>query len=131
LGGALDADLLADRAPLLFKDMEFVPSASHHFKTTDRVALYAQIYDPHLQDEKPPGVKVGYRLIDEKTGKTVLSTGGVDATGFIQKGNPVIPIALKVQVDKLPPGAYRLDLQAAEEGGASSQNLSIVLTRST
>jgi len=121
LGGALDADLLADRTPLVFKDMEIVPSGSDHFKPADKVALYAQIYDPHLQDEKPPAVRVGYRVVDEKTGNVVLSTGGIDATGFIQKGNPVIPVALKVQLDKVPPGTYRLDLQAVEAGGASSQ----------
>jgi VWFA-related protein len=122
LGGALDADLLADRTPLVFKDMEIVPSGSDHFKKSDKVvALYAQIYDPHLQSDNPPAVKVGYRLVDEKNGNVVLSSGGIDATGFIQKGNLVIPVALKVQVDKVPPGTYRLDLQAAEQGGGSTQ----------
>ncbi len=121
LGGALDADLLADRTPLLFKDMEIVPSGSDHFRKTDRVALYAQIYDPHLQDEKPPLVKLGYRIVDQKTGKVAFETGSIDASGFIQKGSPVIPVALKLPLDSVPPGSYRVDLQAAEQGGASSQ----------
>jgi VWFA-related protein len=121
LGGALDADLLADRTPLVVKDLEVVPSGSDHFKKTDKVALYAQIYDPNLQGEKPPAVKVGYRLIDEKTGKTLFSTGGIDTASFIRKGSPVIPVALKIPLDNVPPGTYRVDVQAIEQGGAQTQ----------
>ena len=121
LGGALDADLLADRTPLVIKGLEVVPSGSDHFKKTDNVALYAQIYDPNLQSEKPPSVKVGYRLIDEKTGKTLFSTGGIDTAGFIQKGSPVIPVALKIPMDNVPPGTYRIDVQAIEQGGTTTK----------
>jgi VWFA-related protein len=121
LGGALDADLLADRTPLVVKGLEVVPSGSDHFKKSDNIALYAQIYDPNLQGEKPPSVKVGYRLIDEKTGKTLFSTGSIDTGGFIQKGSPVIPVALKIPLDKVPPGTYRVDVQAMEQGGSMTK----------
>jgi VWFA-related protein len=121
LGGALDADLLADRTPLVFKDVEIVPSGNNHFKKTDQLVLYAQIYDPHLQSDKPPVMKVGYRVVDEKTGKTVLSTGAIDAGKFIEKGSPVVPVALRVPLDNMPPGTYRIDMQALEQGGPATQ----------
>jgi VWFA-related protein len=121
LGGTLDADLLADRTPLLFNGMDIVPSGSDHFKKTDKVALYAQIYDPHQQNENPPGVNVGYRLVDQKTGKVVFATGAIDAGGFVRKGSPVIPFALKIPLDSVPPGSYRVDVQATEQGGSSTQ----------
>lgn len=121
LGGALDADLLADRTPLVVKDMEVIPSGSDHFKKTDKVALYAQIYEPHLQDENPPQVKIAFRVVDNKTAKTVLNSGPIDTADFIQKGNPVIPVALKLRLDDLPPGSYRLDIQALEKGGATTK----------
>jgi len=117
LGGELDAELLADRTPLIFHDMQFIPSGSDHFKKTDNVALYAQLYDPHVQQDKPPVIKVGFRIVDPKTNKTVLNTGAIDASGFIQKGNPVVPVALKVPLENLLPGTYRIDVQAIEQGG--------------
>jgi VWFA-related protein len=117
LGGALDADLLADRTPLVFKDVEIIPSGSDRFKKTDKVALFAQIYDPHLQDQNPKQVKVAFRIVDPATNKIIWASGGIDATGFIQKGNPVITVALKVPVDTVPPGTYRVEVQAGEIGG--------------
>jgi hypothetical protein len=38
----------------------------------------------------------------------------VHANNFIQKGNPVIPLGLKVKVDDLKPGSYRLLMQAVD-----------------
>jgi len=121
LGGALDADLLADRTPLLFKDMEIIPSGSDHFKKTDKVALYAQIYDPHMENETVPTVKIGFRIVDVKANKIVLTSGAVDTKDFIQKGNPVIPVALKLPLENLPPGTYRVDVQAVEMAGSSTK----------
>lgn len=126
VGAALDADLLAGRTPLVFEDVEIVPSGTDHFKKSDNLALYAQIYDPHLEtntpaadlQRRPPDVKIAYRIVDMKSGKTILSTGAVDASNLIQKGSPVIPVALKIPINKMPPGRYRVDVQAVEPGGA-------------
>jgi VWFA-related protein len=120
LGGALDAELLADRMPLVVHSVQFVPSASNHFKKTDKVALYAQMYDPHMADANPPALRVSYQIVNTKTGKSVLSTGLIDASSFVEKGTPVIPVALIVPLENCPPGNYRLELQAGEAGGAVS-----------
>jgi hypothetical protein len=37
---------------------------------------------------------------------------------YIQKGNTMIPVALKLPVDALPPGEYLLKIQASESGGS-------------
>ncbi len=117
----LDADLLADRLPMIVQGVELTPSGSNHFKKTERVVLYAQIYDPHLVDANPPAVGCEYVVIDQKTEKKVLSTGGIPVANFEQKGNPVIPLALKVPIDTFPPGDYRLEMWAGEAGGAVSK----------
>jgi VWFA-related protein len=117
LGGALEEDLLSDRTPLVVKGTELVPSASNHFKRTDSVALYAQLYDPDLAGATPPAIKVSYNIIDVKTDKPVISIHNVDASSFVQKGSPMLPIGLKVPVDKLQPGSYRLDMQAYDAAG--------------
>ena len=116
----LDADLLADRMPMIVQGVELTPSGSNHFKKTDRVVLYAQIYDPSLSDPNPPLVGCRYVIIDQKTGKQVLSTGLFSVTPYVLKGNPVVPLALKVPVDTFPPGEYRLEMQSGDAGGAIS-----------
>src|SRR6204780_3677414 len=116
----LDADLLADRMPMIVQGVELTPSGSNHFKKTDRVVLYAQIYDPSLSDPNPPLVGCRYVIIDQKTGKQVLSTGLFSVTPYVLKGNPVVPLALKVPVDTFPPGEYRLEMQSGDGSGAIS-----------
>ena len=114
----LDAMLLQDRTPLVVKDYEIVPSGSDHFKKVDKVFLYTQIYEARISDPKPPDVRIGYRVTDVKSGKQVLSSGALDTASFIAKGSPVIPIGLKVPLDALGPGTYRLDMQAGEVAGS-------------
>jgi len=117
LGGALEADLLSDRAPLVVKDMEIVPYGSNNFKRTDPVAMYAQIYNTGLAGPNPPAVRLSYRIVDVKTGEAVIGGHDIDASAYIIKGSPVLPVGLKVPVDQLQPGSYRLDLQASDGAG--------------
>jgi VWFA-related protein len=118
LGGALEADLLSDHTPLIANNMEITPSASNHFKKTEVVTLYAQVYDPRLADPNPPDVRVNFNVVDSKTGKVISGARNVDTTPFIQKGNTVVPLALKLPLEQLPPGSYRLDMQASDASGA-------------
>lgn len=120
LGGAVEADLLSDRTPMIVKDLEITPSASNHFKKTDKVALYAQLYDPHLNDPNPPAVRVAFNVVNAKTGEIIAGAHDVDVTPFMEKGNTVVPLGLQVPLDQIPPGSYRLDFQASDASGALS-----------
>jgi hypothetical protein len=121
LGSGLEAELLADRTPLRVHGIEIIPSGSNRFKKTDQVVLYAQVYDPRMAEPNPPPVGIAFRVVDQKTGKVVLSTGAVDASSYVDKGKPVIPVALKVPLKDVPPGTYRIELQAGDTGGAKSK----------
>src|SRR5882762_3206143 len=110
----LDSVLLEDRTPLVVKGMQIVPSGSNHFKHTDTVVLYAEIYEPLLTSENPPVVATAYRIFEQATNKQVFFTNIIRADDFIQKGNSVIPIGMKVKVDDLKPGSYRLVMQAVD-----------------
>src|SRR6266403_13809 len=110
----LDSVLLEDRTPLVVKGMQINPSGSNRFKHTDNVALYTEIYEPLLTSATPPAVGMGYRIFERSTNKQVFFTDVVRADDFIQKGNSVIPIGLKVKVDGLKPGSYRLVMQAVD-----------------
>jgi hypothetical protein len=110
----LDSVLLEDRTPLVVKGTQIVPSGSNRFKHTDNVVLYTEIYEPLLTSAAPPQVGVAYRVFERSSNKEVFFTGVIRADDFIQKGNSVIPIGLKVKVDGLKPGTYRLVMQAVD-----------------
>jgi hypothetical protein len=125
LGAAVQAALLQDQTPLVAGDVEIVPSGSNRFKKTDLVALYAQVYDPSLTTANPPAIRVAFLVVDTKTGNAVLPVEAVDASQFVEKGNPVVALGLKLPLDKLPSGSYRLKVQASDVSGNLSQVRSV------
>jgi hypothetical protein len=113
----IDAALLEGRAPLIAQNFQFDPSGANRFKATDTVALYLEVYDPKLLDEKPPALGVQLKVLDRKGGPPKVDSGGQDVGNFIRKGNPVVPIGLKVPVNGLAPGGYRLEVTAMDGAG--------------
>jgi VWFA-related protein len=109
----VDATLLEDRKPLIVKGIQINPAASYQFKKTDNVVLYSELYEPLLKTDPAMKVVAGYRVFDA-TNKQVFFTGGVPLDGFVEKGNAVVPFALKVDTKDLPPGNYKLVLLAVD-----------------
>jgi hypothetical protein len=97
--------------------MEVVPSASNHFKRTDSIALYAQLYDPGLATATPPVLRVSYVIVDRKSGKSIAGGKDIDPSAFMEKGNPVLPVGLTIPLNQLPPGAYRIEIQGYDGTG--------------
>jgi VWFA-related protein len=114
----VDATLLEDRTPMIIKGMQITPAANYAFKQSDKVVIYSQVYEPLLKSDAPPKVAAGYSILDSSN-KNVFSSGAIPLEDFVQKGNAVVPFALIVKVKDLPPGNYRLVLQAAD--GAHNQ----------
>ncbi len=110
----LDSALLEDRAPLVVKGMQITPSGSNRFKHTDNVVVYTEIYEPLLTSANPPLVGMAYTIFERESNKKLFFTDVQRADDFVQKGNSVIPIGLKVKVNDLKPGAYRLVMQAVD-----------------
>jgi VWFA-related protein len=109
----VDATLLEDRKPLIVKGMQINPAASYQFKKTDNVVLYSELYEPLLKTDPAMKVVAGYRVFDA-TNKQVFFTGGIPLDGFVEKGNAVVPFALKVDTKDLAPGNYKLVLLAVD-----------------
>ena len=122
---SLDSALLEDRTPLVVQGMQITPSGSNRFKRDQNVVMYSEIYEPLLATAEPPKVGMGYRIFERASNKEVMFTGVVPADAFIQKGNPVVPVGLKVNVKDLNPGAYRLVLQAVDGAGNKAPNRSV------
>src|SRR5437588_154420 len=122
---SLDSVLLEDRTPLVVKGMQIVPSATNRFKHTDDVVVYSEVYEPLLTSDALPVVAVGYTVFERATNNKIFSTGAVRCDDFIQKGNPVIPVGLKVKVDDLKPGSYRLVMQAVDSAKNNAPNRTV------
>ncbi|HEV7928480.1 MAG TPA: hypothetical protein VGR14_24210, partial [Verrucomicrobiae bacterium] len=69
-------------------------------------------------------VAFGYHLLDRATNKEVLFTGAINADSFIQKGNPVVPAGMLIKVKDLPPGGYRVVVQAVDSAKNNAPNRS-------
>ena len=114
IGSDLDAVLLEGRTPLIAQGYQFLPAAAYRFKTTDRAALYTEVYEPHAGDKTPPVVGVQLRILDRKTMEAKQDSGMFSVSNYIRAGNPVIPVGLKIPLDKLAPGSYRAEVKAVD-----------------
>ncbi len=116
LSTGLDSELLGDRTPLMVQGVEVVPSASNRFKKTDNVGIYAELYAPLLTGPKPPLIGVELIVTDRKTGEKKVDVAARPAT---QAGSAIVPMGIKVPVNTLNPGSYRVELRAVDSVGNS------------
>jgi VWFA-related protein len=115
-----DATWMADRTPLISEGMRIVPSGSNRFTKTDAPAVYAEIYEP-LLGPSAPSIGVSMRIFDRKTGEQKLDTGALQIKLPEATGNHAIPIVKRVPIDSLPPGSYRVELEAIDSAGQSAR----------
>ena len=120
LGTGLDALLLADRVPLIADGMQLVPYGSNRFKKTDLAAFYMELYEPLLvtgDPKTPPVVAFDLRVLDGKTGEQKEDTGLIRVGLPAQAGNPMVPVAAKIPMESLAPGAYKVEIKALDNAG--------------
>lgn len=116
---SLDAALLEDHTPLVSLGMEIVPAGSNTFGKTGTAAVYLEVYEPLLQKPQSGDFKVGVdmRLVDKKTGQPKLDSGFMPLSAYIKAGSPMIPVGLRLPLEKLDPGSYRAEFQAKDTAG--------------
>jgi hypothetical protein len=117
VAGDLAAAMLEDRKPLVAQGMRITPAGTNHFKKSDTVVLYVEVYEPLLADasaEKLPLAAVQVRIMDSKTGTQKFDSGGIRIDPYMKAGSPVIPVGLKVPFDALVAGSYRLEIAAID-----------------
>jgi hypothetical protein len=120
VGSGLDAELLADRTPLISRGIRLYPAGTHTFKTSDKPALYIEIYEPFLLEPEVPkdlALAVQVKVLGQTTGDQKFDSGMVRVPMPEKGGNPAIPIATQIPVATLGPGAYRLIVEATDSKG--------------
>lgn len=120
LDTALDSEFLEDHKPLITRGLQVVPTANAQFKKSETAAAYIEVYDPLLAGDKPPQLGLEFRLMDMKTGKPKVDVAIMDTKDLIKAGNPIVPIAVKLPLETLDPGTYRVDLRAQDSVGNST-----------
>ena len=121
LATGLDAALLEDRTPLVSQGMQIVPAATYTFKKTEPAAIYVEIYEPLLLGTTLPKVGLEVKILDRKSGQKKIDIGFTNTAPSMHAGNPVIPLGLKLPVDSLGPGTYRVELRAMDSAGNLSK----------
>jgi hypothetical protein len=114
----LDALLTEGRTPLVAGAMQFDPAGSRQFKSTDNPVVYFEVYEPLALDADPAAAKIQLggqlKVFDRKTGEQKLDSGGVELSRYIRQGNAVVPVGLKLPVNGLAPGGYRLEMMVVD-----------------
>jgi hypothetical protein len=118
----LDTLLLEGRSPLVAgtgeRAFQFAPTGAARFRATDKVGMYFEVYDPALMGEKRPTVAVQIHILDGKTLDLKRDTGNVKLNDFVKAGSPVVPSGLRLPIEELAPGQYRLELRAVDSTGS-------------
>jgi VWFA-related protein len=119
---SIEADLIDGRTPFIAvsgpNSFQLTPTGKLSFKKTDSVACYLEAFEPLIATTDQVQLGVQIRILD-KTGEAKLDSGMQPASNFIRKGNPTVPIALKVPVDKLDAGTYKLEVSVVDSAGKS------------
>lgn len=113
----VEAALLEDRTPLVFDGLQIVPSADNKFKSSEKLAVYLEIYDPRLQTmdpAKPVAIALQFRVLD-KGGEQKSDSGLFRIKVPDKPGSPTIPFGGSVPVSGLAPGAYKLEISAMND----------------
>lgn len=107
-------------APLVSKKVQFFPAIDASVPHRNPLSLYFEIYEPLLETNKVD-VTYSLKITDLKTGSLVMNTGAMSAADWVVPGNAVIPIGLKLAIEKLPKGSYRLEIQATDSVGRQTE----------
>jgi VWFA-related protein len=115
---SMDAVLIEDKVPLVALGVQTIPTGQYTFKNTDSPGIYLEAYEPGLVDENPPKLMMALKITDRKSGEQKVASGTMEiGANYIHKGNPMVPIVLKLPVKDLPAGAYRLDIAVGDSTG--------------
>jgi hypothetical protein len=109
--------LLGDRVPLVYRGLLIVPTSDHHFKPQESFGAYLEVYAPALASAQPPAMQFRFQIRERNSGQARMDSGLMNLAPMVRKGNPVVPVALRVPLKSLAPGAYRIEFFAADATG--------------
>jgi VWFA-related protein len=116
----LTGRLSAKQGDLVAGGYQIQPSATRAFPAKGTPTFYIQVYEPALLRPQPPHVGIRCEIINLKSNAPAYESGLLVIDSQVEAGSAVVPVAFKLPMDKLSPGAYRMVVQAADSAGATS-----------
>lgn len=116
-----EAQVAKSYTPLISKGVEFTPTPNPQFWSTDTLFAYFEINDPLADGQPGAKVQVNMRITDTESGTEVDRFAPVDTKTYSKAGSPLIAVARGVPLKRLTPGVYRLDVQARNAEGKSTE----------
>ena len=107
-------------SPLVNKHAQFIPVPEARIPQKSSLPLYFEIYEPLLADRSAE-VYFRIRITDLKDGTWAMNAEPTSAAQCVTPGNVVILIALKVDTDKLQSGKYKIEVQASDSAGRTTE----------
>jgi hypothetical protein len=98
--------------PLVYGNMQIIPAGNTTFSKSQKLVLYAEIYEPLLASPDVDPAKTlacQVRFLEKGSGAVKFDTqmlGIKDA----KKGITTVPVAMALPFDGLPPGSYTVEL---------------------
>jgi hypothetical protein len=117
----LAAQVAKSYTPLISKGVEFTPTPNPQFWSSDTLFAYFEINDPLADGQPGAKVQVNMRITDTESGTEVDTFAPVDTTTYSKAGSPLIAVARGVPLKRLTPGVYRLEVQASNDEGRSTE----------
>jgi hypothetical protein len=107
-------------SPLVSKHAQFIPVPEARLPKKSSLPLYFEIYEPLLADRSAE-VYFRMKITDLKDSTVVMNAEPTSAAQCVIPGNVVVPIALKVDTDKLSSGSYKIEVQASDSAGRTTE----------
>lgn len=109
--------------PLMFDGMEFTPAGDTRFKKGEQLFSYLEIYNSPKKEYASAKLYLEMKVTDIQTGELRIGTGlrPVDSPIRPDSHPPAIPVVWDMEIAKLPPGSYRLEVQASDAAGSKTE----------
>jgi hypothetical protein len=107
-------------SPLVSEHAQFIPVAGAQLPKKSFLPLYFEIYEPSLADRSAE-ISFLMKITNLIDGTVVMNNGPTSASQFVTPGNVVVPIALNVDTEKLPSGSYKIEVQASDSTGRTTE----------
>jgi len=117
---AVQDEVESGKIPLIFRGNRITVSGSDVLSRTGTAEAYFEIYRPPATGDGAIQLTARLRLLDAQTNQERWNSGDVDLSVLAKPGDRVIPVAIRLPVAGLPPGAFRAELTVKDSAGGKA-----------
>jgi len=115
---AVQEEIEQGKKPLVFRGARIAVSGSSWMPRTGAAEAYCEINRPSTGGP-PLRLTMRLRVLDAQTAQARWASADIDLSAMAAAAN-VIPVALKLPVDALPPGTYQAEFTVRDSTGAQA-----------